>query len=34
MANARLLLTPAQLVQFTTLVRQAKAQLDTLRVAR
>jgi hypothetical protein len=34
MANARLVLTPAQLAQFTTLVRQAKAQLDTLRAAR
>ena len=34
MANARLLLAPAQLAQFTTLVRQAKTQLDTLRAAR
>jgi hypothetical protein len=34
MANARLLLAPAQVVQFTTLVRQAKTQLDTLRAAR
>lgn len=34
MANIRLLLAPAQLAQFTTLVRQAKAQLDTLRATR
>ncbi|MGD0537418.1 MAG: hypothetical protein ABSC03_07215 [Verrucomicrobiota bacterium] len=34
MANARLLLAPAQLAQFTTLIRQAKTQLDTLRATR
>ncbi len=34
MANARLLLTPAQLAQFTDLVKQAKAQLDKLRTAK